>query len=242
MRKILLLLNFSFLVFQASGQKFEISLNAGCGISFFGGKSSVSRQAMISPWVMDPPFVYYTNPFGRKPDFSYSAGMKSKLIIENKWITGIGVDYGKANTISDIDSLIVQYVIPSYNQSFSFAGKSKAMIELLSVTPFFGKRISLNKLCLDLSVGGTFGFLTDNKEKISGEIEDIGQNFNYYRTPYIRKTNFSLLLNAELSVRRMVFSIGYHHGLTNNSKWIYDDSRPRAYLRNISFNIGYRIK
>ncbi len=234
-RKLILFLLPLFIISTANGQHSEFSFHLNSGLFSFAGKSATAYSTIV---VNDAGSEghYTNNPYGSQKTFSYGLTAQFQRVTRHKLIYGLETGYEVLRSQVYIDDVAGDFPEPPSSASGETIFKNGFVV----LYPNIGRRLNLNNLNFDLSVGPELGFNVVSREK--GEATT--NNNITLKTDRKRNnisTDFRLRSSLIIYYKSWGISTGYSYGLQNYSTDIVGGNRER-FSRFIRFGITYRIK
>ncbi|MCX6257187.1 MAG: outer membrane beta-barrel protein [Bacteroidia bacterium] len=215
-------------------QKIEYSVQVGSGLFSFGGKSS-TRKSTISLSDIYNISNYTNNPYGKLSGFSYSITAQAQKLTRINNIIGLQLGYESLSSkvmINDISSDLM------YLDESRVTGQTYLINHFINLFPYFGQRLIICSLKVDLTAGTDISFCTGSKE--DGIAEYYSSQFKADLNRNYPTIDFRLRAGLTCYYKHTGLSAGYSYGLTNYSP-ILMGVYAEEYSRLFRFGIIYRI-
>jgi len=236
MNKILSILTASFFACNTFAQKTELQVQLNSGLFSYTGKSAVNSTFIIYSDQNNK--AYTNNPYGSNSGLSLGVSGNIKRVTKKNWLLGADIGLERLRSKTKITE------INSYNGSETYnydaTGQTYLNNNFLNVQPYFGHRLMLTQLPIDLSAGLDLAYLLSANEK--GKATD--QNGKDYTTSEDRK-NIKLDFRPRFQVETKYRKIGLYAGYSmviKNYKSSYIGGTFEAYARFLRFGLTYQLK
>ena len=247
MKRNLLTLLSLFMIAQLQAQKFEFTAQANTGLFHYSGNATTSDSYILA---RPSEFQSYTNnPYGNKNAFSYGAALQAQYVTKGGFIAGLQAGYDILRSNEDITKVYPNYIGSIDKGYYDFAaiyntvsGHTHLQRQYINLSPYFGYRIKMKKVKLDLLPGFDIGFNTASHEYGKASTVD-GM---VYRTDLDRGTqpaDWRLKFTVQAGINKWGIFAGYAHGLTNFTANLLNDSPMASTANSELFRVGisYRI-
>ncbi|MEO6283154.1 MAG: outer membrane beta-barrel protein [Dyadobacter sp.] len=221
---------------SAYAQSTELSLQLSSGIYRYGGKSAATNSYLF---VSDlAPHYNVNTPFGKNSELSYGIGIQAQRVTRKHFLWGLRAGYDKLSVSTRIEnytSMGGNLVVTEIEN-----GKAKLNTQVIRANPYFGYRLKLKHIKLDLTTGLNLGYILKSSEYVTyynqNSVFDKKSDYTKVNT----KFDFGPTAGLAVSYKRVAVSAEYIHGLINYQRMM-DGANPEVYSRYVRFGIGYRL-
>lgn len=235
MKKYLLLATLCLLCCLSFSQTTEFSIKAGSGVFFFSGTTPASPQNL---YVLNIYPDYYKVPYGRKPGFSYTTGVSLKHVFANKFVAGANLEFQSLCARSVIDTVVTIYDLNPTITKTPVEGNSYLRNDFIAFSPFFGKRFAFRRFSLDITCGVDIAMKLRGQETINIKKPDYFDKTS--KDIPSRSTDTRIRLQADFSIKRFSFFMGYLRGVRNYFT-SYEGIEAEGYSNFFTGGIGFHI-
>jgi hypothetical protein len=214
-------------------QTTEYSVQVGSGLFSYGGKSAASATSVsISDVSSLPHDVHHV--FGKKSGLSYGIYAQMQTITKKNYIRGVRLGFNRLSSKANVTSFANMV---GYGPA---DGKVIASSQVVQLNPYFGYRIQIKKMHVDLTGGINGGYILTNRYHLTVE----GRNYaiDQKEPNQMSNTKFDFGPGAGVSIgyRKIALSADYFHGLVNYLGE-FDAANREIYSRYLRFGISYQI-
>jgi len=159
----------------------------------------------------------------------------------NNILAGLEIGYENLKSQVQITNAYLPY--SSFRSPLPNAsGKTTLINQYLTVHPVVGKRISLNKFTLNLTLGPEAGLCLRSTEQ-GAAITQQGAHYTTYLELNQPPIDVRARVNAQLTCKRTGLLVGYSYGLTNYFETpAGTTSASGIYTRYLRLGISYQIR
>jgi hypothetical protein len=222
--------------FGVNAQNTEFSLQLSSGLYRYGGKSAATNSYLF---VSDLAPHYNVNaPFGKKSDLSYGIGMQAQRVTRKHFLWGFRTGYDKLSASTRIEnytSMAGNLVVTEITN-----GKAKLNTHVIRANPYFGYRLNLKQVRLDLTTGLNVGYILKSSNYVTYDNQNNVFDKKSDYTKVNTKFDFGPMAGLAVSYKRVAISAEYIHGMINYQRMM-DGANPEVYSRYLRFGIGYRL-
>ena len=234
MKSILFVLLFQWTATLCFGQQTELSVQASSGLFSFGGKYASSDPNFF---INDMPPNYLLNPYSKKSSFSYGLAMQIQRVTNKNGVLGVRVGYDQLSTISHFDRYgSMSGIYDAENGKVNFRNN------LIQINPYFGVRLPVRNIHVDLTAGVNAGSIRKSTYTVSfdGQSDFFERKTkNYFINT---KVDFGPTLGLAAEYKRVGINATYLYGVVNYMKNMGYTEDTRVYSRYLRFGVFYRIK
>jgi len=237
MKEAGLICSLLFISVLSYAQKLEYAVHLNSGLFNYGGESATRHSDLIYYNGSQAP-NFTLNPYGKKSGFSYGVALHLQSQIRKSSILGLQIGYESTKSQVKITQAYVPY--SSYSAP-NASGKTTLTNQYITVHPAVGKRIFLNKLTLNLTLGPEAGLCLKSTEK--GEVTTSqGKHYTTHLELNQPAIDWRARANAQLSYQRMGLLIGYSYGFTNYFQMLAGTTpASKIYSRFLRLGVSYQI-
>lgn len=251
MKRSVLIAVFCLLTLNALSQKFELSVQANSGVSYFRGPGVQSATFLSEGSSLNNGYTFAV--YGNQQQVSYGFSFNAKAVITHNVIVGLQAGYDV------LRSRVNLYNDDRYSASESFSGYYSPPIggyttltnQFINLNPYIGYRVNIKQVYIDFTPGLDIAFGLRGHEK--GETKsNYGNISNYNSTATtdqntdLPKQDYRLRFDIKAGFKKFGITAGYARGLTDYSKNEYTEyGSPRysgaIYADVMRIGLSYRI-
>jgi len=246
MLKLLVSIVTFFLLLSVNGQKTEVSVSLNSGLFSFAGNSVKNGSAAEKDYTNT---FYANNPYGARKGLGEGISVTLKRITKRNFIWGLDIGYESMKSRELVDTLFYTVDVLPYNGTPA-TGKVFLKTSFFNVFPYFGKRIVLKKVSIDVGAGIEFGLVNTSNE--SGRI-DKEYSVQSDMSHALASIDFRTRLQVSVNYHRYGGYLGYSWGQSDYGGSTGGGCSPgpgyqpspnvnyKYYSRIIRFGISYRL-
>jgi hypothetical protein len=219
-------------------QSNELSVQLSSGFFAYAGKSVVSTSSIYTD---DRPGYFRVNGvFGDKSALSYGVQIQGQRITKRNFLWGARLGYDRQSARSHINRAWSTLFVP-FSQGAA-SGTVRLDNHLVHVNPYFGYRIPMRKIQLDLTAGVNVGSIRSSSyrvsmdEPFSRKLDKKAQN-GFINT----KWDFGPVAGLAVHYNKLAVSACYAYGLSNYQRSLEGANRE-VYSRYLRLGIAYRVR
>ncbi|MPR34437.1 outer membrane beta-barrel protein [Salmonirosea aquatica] len=238
MQKLLSILLLQLPLFVCYGQKTEISVQIHSGFSTYGGKSATATPSVF---INDtgPPFYLIDSPYGKKSEFPYGFALQAQRLSSKNLLLGIRMGYDRFSTISHFDSYGAMGGRSSVED-----GEVNLQTDLLWANPYFGYRLPVKNVRLDITAGFNVGSILKSTYIVSYENQSdfFEKQVDNYRIN--TKMDFGPTAGVSAEYKMVGIQASYCYGLVNYMRGLeyLPNAQAWVYSRYLRLGMSYRVK
>jgi outer membrane protein with beta-barrel domain len=203
------------------GQHVEYDFGIGSGLFHYVSDNNDKLEpfySMINTTFAQgyPPNTYANNPKGEKSGFSFQVSAGLKKITKHNFVLGLDLEFESLQSKKKFD-----YVYDAiYDTLYDATGQCTLRNKYFTLSPYFGKRIIISKIYLDITAGfelalNFFNPHENDNAVITSTHQIVLADIISRQSSGFRPFDTRARLRAQFGYKKFGVSLGYSLGLTN---------------------------